>query len=894
MKTPSLNRTRASSTNPKNSFSININSAIEDNKILQDELKRLESERNRKISKRKSIIEKYERELEENKQFKIKMKKSRENEENSLKEQIKGKEKTFEGLKNSILEIMAEIKEINVKMETHRVNENFLISKRKDKLLSKIKDKRKEILNFKKEIKRILISERKKFELDKMLSEDLRTFKVDIINTTSQIESIYEYIENMHVQVTESTHTITQPEFKISMLEFKFINKEKLSSLIYEKLNSLRTEEDPQISKKNFLLNLYKVYLLAFSFTIDEVIERIIIEISILCKYLNKLNIDLETLVKANMKLLFYEHLNIQRMNYINKESQLVTSNEIIKKDFSFLQDRIRRKRDKINLLKSKIADIDKDQSGYFQNQQENRNNVTAMEQEIDQIKILQDNIRYEVSMLADKINNLRLKYDEEINFVKEKNHEIKIRIKEQKAKIDKYVERFDKEIESRKKLIIENTNLLRNMVNVVNEDDCNFYQAENEKTQFDYNMKNNLINRTSRDSREKERNHHLMSNSFRGREMYLLKKPADEIILQDYENALETDDIDLVEKMMKKRWEKAAMKSSNRETSQTRHQINYNIPESNIIWQNPTQHTKNYVNFPSFNRTMNNNHQKHSLLSSYNSSLRQMPPTQEKNSSVNKSSSQLNNYLKNQSNLSHKKTYSGGPPGGFDNPREQNKSVINYNPLILNKDELLIIEKMRPLIEGCLVYKRSFVTLNKKSTFNLDYSPIDFRNLKLNPPEDSNFKKYFLTIDKGITKINFNKVRNDDKSTEVNITSINRLVVPKITKDLIFLKGVHKKLLKMNVTDVNRYIESHTDKLIKLYNRNDPTEIDERLFLEEYRQLLMESSKYMMYIYLKPDDETRIELIFTDYSDFKHWINGMESILNNKEVKDVIRKKMI
>jgi hypothetical protein len=48
------------------------------------------------------------------------------------------------------------------------------------------------------------------------------------------------------------------------------------------------------------------------------------------------------------------------------------------------------------------------------------------------------------------------------------------------------------------------------------------------------------------------------------------------------------------------------------------------------------------------------------------------------------------------------------------------------------------------------------------------------------------------------------------------------------------------------------------------------------------------------MYVYLKPEEETRLELIFGEYEDFKHWINGMEELMRNKEVKEIIKSKIV
>jgi hypothetical protein len=216
-------------------------------------------------------------------------------------------------------------------------------------------------------------------------------------------------------------------------------------------------------------------------------------------------------------------------------------------------------------------------------------------------------------------------------------------------------------------------------------------------------------------------------------------------------------------------------------------------------------------------------------------------------------------------------------------------------------KEEIQLIDKLKALIQGCVVYKRNFCNINlvryRKQYYAdaLQYNPIV--NNSIVPPEEYGFKKFFLQTDKSLSKLLFNKIKDSDKFFEMYISSISKVAVPTITKNIIFVNQIFKKLKQKGINDISKYLEINVDKLIKLYYKsfkNETIQIDENLLNEEYRQLLLNCNKFIMYIYLKPDDETRIEIICENYEDFKHWRNGIEELLNNKQVKDVIKRKDI
>jgi ribonucleotide reductase alpha subunit len=128
-------------------------------------------------------------------------------------------------------------------------------------------------------------------------------------------------------------------------------------------------------------------------------------------------------------------------------------------------------------------------------------------------------------------------------------------------------------------------------------------------------------------------------------------------------------------------------------------------------------------------------------------------------------------------------------------------------------------------------------------------------------------------------------------------ISSISKIVVPTITKHVIFINQIFKKLNEKGIFDINKYLENNVDQLIKLYNKSfkyETIHIDEKLLNNIHRQLLLNCNKFILYIYLKPDEETRIEIIFENYEDFKHWINGIEELMTNKEIMDIMKKRYI
>ena len=47
-----------------------------------------------------------------------------------------------------------------------------------------------------------------------------------------------------------------------------------------------------------------------------------------------------------------------------------------------------------------------------------------------------------------------------------------------------------------------------------------------------------------------------------------------------------------------------------------------------------------------------------------------------------------------------------------------------------------------------------------------------------------------------------------------------------------------------------------------------------------------------MINVYLKPDEDTKIEILFQSRNDFKNWINGLDELISNfSKIKQIINK---
>ena len=223
-----------------------------------------------------------------------------------------------------------------------------------------------------------------------------------------------------------------------------------------------------------------------------------------------------------------------------------------------------------------------------------------------------------------------------------------------------------------------------------------------------------------------------------------------------------------------------------------------------------------------------------------------------------------------------------------------------------LSEDDFIIIQNIKPLFKEVLVQKRQIIHIKEKIYEN--YNPVI--NNKSTLPKDYYFKKCFISLDKNIDKIHFKKSSSIDRSLSISPTSILRLEIPIFTKNLIFLQKIYSNLnkkLKLDSTrKINEYFIKEKDNIIKLYlenfskntkyidkeiNNGEINEvIDEKIFDEKYREALLTNKQYMINIYLKPDEDTKIEILFQTRNDFKNWINGLDELVSNyQKIKEII-----
>ncbi len=243
-----------------------------------------------------------------------------------------------------------------------------------------------------------------------------------------------------------------------------------------------------------------------------------------------------------------------------------------------------------------------------------------------------------------------------------------------------------------------------------------------------------------------------------------------------------------------------------------------------------------------------------------------------------------------------------------IDNNDNLNDIFLNINKN-LSEEEFISLENLKPLFKGVSILKRQIIHIKQKIYEN--YNPVI--NNKSSLPKDYDFKKYFLYLDKNLDKLHFQKTSMTDRSISLSPTSILRLEIPAFTKNLIFLQKIYsnlnKKLNLDSTKKINDYFIKEKNTIIKLYienfcktKNNNLTKdinfdevndiIDEKIFNEKYREALLINKQYMINIYLKPDEDTKIEILFQARNDFKNWINGLDELVSNySKIKDIIIK---
>jgi len=233
-----------------------------------------------------------------------------------------------------------------------------------------------------------------------------------------------------------------------------------------------------------------------------------------------------------------------------------------------------------------------------------------------------------------------------------------------------------------------------------------------------------------------------------------------------------------------------------------------------------------------------------------------------------------MNNYNK----IINKDTNSNFP----NSKKNNNGPEILINPVL---EFSTFNAKIFHLEQGCVIYKRNNYfgsKFAKKINSNIFYSS-EFN------PLDYGFKKYFCNFDSKRNKINFSKEDNisDKKISDVYLASLTSYKVPQYTKNLVFIKQLYRKFLNNfdSIENMDDYITKNTHFLVNLYYKNckeEEIKFDNRLYSKEFRRELLNNNNFIIYLNLLSDD-TRIEMMFIEYDDFKNWINGLQELLSLK-----------
>lgn len=216
--------------------------------------------------------------------------------------------------------------------------------------------------------------------------------------------------------------------------------------------------------------------------------------------------------------------------------------------------------------------------------------------------------------------------------------------------------------------------------------------------------------------------------------------------------------------------------------------------------------------------------------------------------------------------------------------------------PSTMSESELLLTQLISSLFTPVNVLKRQILHVKKQIYEN--FNPV-IRNKIISDPSDYGFKQYQLYLNKEITKLLFKKISPLQKTIEISPSSLSRIEIPICTKSLIFLKKLISQLIKKfnlsTAQEIDKYFKSNEQSIMKLYKEGASQFFDTKILSSEYRDALLESKKYILYLYLKPDEDTKIEIIFTSSREYKKWVNGLTQLISNpKYTKQVIDKYII
>ena len=113
--------------------------------------------------------------------------------------------------------------------------------------------------------------------------------------------------------------------------------------------------------------------------------------------------------------------------------------------------------------------------------------------------------------------------------------------------------------------------------------------------------------------------------------------------------------------------------------------------------------------------------------------------------------------------------------------------------------------------------------------------------------------------------------------------------MIGSVRRNIHKVSKVYKKFLKNfdSIEQMDDYITNNTHFLVNLYYNNckdKEIKFDNRLYSKEFRREMLNNNNFIIYLNLLSEN-TRIEIMFLEYDDFKRWINGLQELVSLKNM---------
>ena len=747
---------------------------------------------------------------------------------------------------------------------------------------------------------------KKQFEINELLKQiDKNTLQISALK--KKLESENNIISSINETKEKKLENIIK-EIENLQNQIKIIQNQNIttydndSKLLKNEISNIRTEK--QKLEKRIMYVKKKIYILGQKQNQEEEKNNMLKEEYFSCKKLlimltSKIeshNEFVKTLCKSKNVLTS----SLEKLNEIDPDNSEFSNNIIEMNKLSEL----------IYSYCNEYLEF-KDSYETFIDKIKNQDDIDKV------IDYLQENSKYSLAknlfeyilialcriMTYEKILDLRMKFMNNIDKNEEQNN-----IKEQKIINNNGSNRINM-------LNIKNTNQINNLMLYKKEfgayklklENCekNLINKENifKKLELDKKDNNENINNMNKDLSLMIKYKEKLLEKIEKKEKYVMKKQKE--YLQNIDNL--TNEINLCKEKIVKKNLKLKENSKNMEEKLNeliiiRNSIinTNNNNKSKTLNNNLFQNNASRNNIFKLNNNMDINNKKEEKEINNNINLVNNLENDEKNSIV--SITQL--IQSNNNSLKSSKDSNKENELNEDNKENSNDTFFKLTKSLSEKD-FIIIQNIKNLFKEVSVLKREIIHIKQKIYEN--YNPVINNNPTL--PKDYFFKQYCLYLDKNFEKIHFEKTNSIDRSLSISPTSILRLEIPIFTKNLIFLQKIYSNLnkkLKLDSTKkINEYFIKEKNNIIKLYlenfgkkknkngkdiNFNEINEIiDEKIFDDKYREALLINKQYMINIYLKPDEDTKIEILFQTRNDFKNWINGLDELVSNfQKIKEL------